>query len=252
VTVVDHGDVLVDGLPEADTVLLSGLRERGVRVLQEARVQEVARDRDGVAATLADGEVLQAARLVVATGTRPRVSGIGLESLGITPAQFAVDRTGRVRGAPRTWAVGDVTGFPAFTHTANHVGAVVGANILGGDRRADLAHTPRGIFTDPPVVLVGELTPADGCVRVTVSFDDGARPVTDRTGPGVLALQARSDGVVLGVGGIGATVDELASAWTIIVALELSVHDLAAVQQQFPTHGELTKLLAERASAALR
>ena len=59
------------------------------------------------------------------------------------------------------------------------------------------------------------------------------------------------DGEVLGVAGAGRGVDELTSAWTIMVALRLSVHDVARVQQQFPTHGELTKLLAERAVDAL-
>lgn len=251
VTVVDRGDVLVDGLPEADGVLLPSLADRGVRVLQEATVRTVA-ERDGrVVATFDDGRTAAADCLVVATGKQPRLDGIGLASLGVAPDEFEVDAAGRVQGVDRVWAVGDVSGPPAFTHTANHVGAVVGANILGGSRRADVAHTPRGMFTDPPTVVVGDLAPVAGCVRVTATFEDGARPLTDQTGPGVLALQARGDGTVVGVGGAGATVDELASAWTMMVALELSVHDVARVQQQFPSHGELTKLLAERASSAL-
>lgn len=252
VTVVDRGSELVDGFPEADEVLLPTLRTRGVTVHQEAEVAAVARQPDGaVLARLADGTEVTAERLVLATGKRPRLHGLGLESLGITPDQFEVDRRGRVAGVDGVWAVGDVTGFPAFTHTANHVGAAVGANLLGGDQEADLEHTPKGMFTDPPVVVVGDVTPADDRVRVTVSYDDGARPQTDRTGPGTLVLQCRRDGTVTGVAGAGATVDELASAWTLMVGMGLSVHDVARVQQQFPSHGELTKLLAERAVDAL-
>lgn len=247
VTLVDRGQVLVDGLPEADDLIMSGLREHGVTFHLGATLERVRPGGEGVVGTLADGTRVTAARLLLATGKRPRLGGIGLESLGLDPAAFDVDSAGRVRGLDRVWAVGDVTGMPAFTHTANHVGAVVAANLAGGDRRADLGHTPRGIFTSPPVVVVGQLDPVPGAVRVTASYSDGARPLTDRTGPGVLALQAAGDGTVLGVGGAGETVDELASAWTLMVALGLSVHDVARVQQQFPTHGELTKLLAERA-----
>ncbi len=251
VTLVDRGDVLVDGLPEADDIVLANLRERGVTCHLGATLAAVRPDGDGVAGTLADGTRVAASRLLLATGKQPRVDGIGLETLGLDPGSFTVGRDGRVAGADRVWAVGDVTGMPAFTHTANHVGAVVATNLTGGAREADLDHTPRGIFTTPPVVVVGTLDPVEGAVRVTASYDDGARPLTDRTGPGVLALQAAADGTVLGVGGAGATVDELASAWTLMVALGLSVHDVAHVQQQFPSHGELTKLLAERAVAAL-
>lgn len=251
---VDHGDVLVDGLPEADDVLLAAFAAGPVEVHQRSTLRAVEpRSGGGVVGTLEDGTQVVADRLVLATGKQPRVTGIGLEQLGIVPEELDVDLTGRVAGADHVWAVGDVTGMPAFTHTANHVAAVVADNILGGgQRRAELAATPRGMFTAPPVVVVGDLAPTDGCVRVTVSYDDGARPSTDLTGPGVLALQARADGTVVGVGGVGETVDELASAWTLMVALELTVQDVARVQQQFPTHGELTKLLAERAAAVLR
>ena len=251
VTLVDRGEVLVDGLPEADELLVARLREQGVTFCLGTTLAAVTATSDGVAGRLEDGTEVDAARLLLATGKRPRLDGLGLERLGIDPDDVVVGRDGRVEGFEHVWAVGDVTGMPAFTHTANHVGAVVAANLTGGDERAALDHTPRGIFTTPPVVVVGQLAPVADAVRVTATYDDGARPLTDRTGPGVLALQAARDGTVLGVGGAGETADELASAWTLMVALGLSVHDVARVQQQFPTHGELTKLLAERAVAAL-
>lgn len=251
VTLVDRNQVLIDGLPEADEVVVAGLHDRGATLHLGATLTRVGATQDGVQGTLNDGTPVHAAKLLVATGKQPRLDGIGLETLGLGPTTLEVGRDGRVAGVDRVWAVGDVSGMPAFTHTASHVGAVVAANLTGGDERAALDHTPRGIFTTPPVVVVGDLAPVDGAVRVTATYDEGARPVTDRTGPGVLALQAAADGTVLGVGGVGATVDELASAWTLMVALGLSVHDVARVQQQFPSHGELTKLLAERAAAAL-
>lgn len=254
VTVVDHGDTLVDGFPEADDVLLDGFEERGVEVRLGTSISQASPHADGVRVRLDDDSEVVAARLVVAAGRVPRTAGLGLDRLGLDAPDEGVDvgEDGRVTGAEGVWAVGDVTGFPAFTHTANHVASVVATNLLGGDRRMSLDHTPKGMFTQPPVVVVGDVRPGQDGVRVTADYDDGARPATDLTGPGRLVLQASPDGTVVGVAGVGATVDELASAWTLMVALGLRVQDVAEVQQQFPTHGELTKLLAERATSQLR
>lgn len=254
VTLLVRGDLLVREAPELEDVVVDGLRARGVDV---RRATEVARfapgDGGGIETVLQDGSSVVAERLLLATGKRARLAGLGLEHVGVDPEAFVVGRDGRVAGAEGVWAVGDVTGFPAFTHTANHLAGVLAQNLLdGGAREVDLDHTPRGVFTDPPHVLVGDLAPDVPHVRVTASYADGARPLTDATGPGALVLTAaRGDGRVLGVAGAGASVDELASAWTLMVAAGLSVHLVARVQQQFPSHGELTKLLAERAVAAL-
>jgi len=253
VTLLVRGDRLVDDAPELDDVVRGGLHARGVDVRTGTPVGRVDGNADAVAVTTVTGDVVRAERLLLATGKRPRVHGLGLEQLGLDPDALEVGRDGRVTAGERVWAVGDVTGFPAFTHTANHLAAVLAANLLGdGHDEVDLAHTPRGVFTDPPHVLVGDLAPGEPHVRVTASYTDGARPSTDRTGPGQLVLTAaRADGRVLGVAGAGALVDELASAWTLMVACALTVAQVASVQQQFPTHGELTKLLAERADDAL-
>lgn len=243
---------LVPDAPELEPVVRGGLEDAGVDLRTGTGVTHVGSGGDGVVVTTSDGAEVTAERLLLATGKRPRTEGLGLEHVGVGPDGLEVGRDGRVVGADRVWAVGDVTGFPAFTHTANHLAAQLVRNLLDGtDDEVDLRHTPRGVFTEPPHVLVGDLQPDGEHVRVTASYDDGARPLTDRTRPGELVMTAAPDGRVLGVAGAGAAVDELASAWTVMVALGLSVHDVARVQQQFPTHGELTKLLAERAVAAL-
>ena len=253
VTLLVRGDQLVDDAPELEEVVRGGLRARGVDLRTGTPVARVDGDGAAVAVTTGTGDVVTAERLLLATGKRPRVHGLGLEHLGIDPDALEVGRDGRVAGAQDVWAVGDVTGFPAFTHTANHLAVTLAADLRdGGHTEVDLAHTPRGVFTDPPHVLVGDLAPDVPHVRVTASYADGARPTTDRTGPGQLVLTAaREDGRVLGVAGAGALVDELASAWTLMVACGLTVGQVATVQQQFPTHGELTKLLAQRAVDAL-
>lgn len=252
VTLLVRGDRLVGDAPELEPVVVGGLERAGVDLRRSTSITRLDAGPDGVVVTTSNGDEVAAQRLVLGTGKVPRTHGLGLEHVGIDPDALEVGRDGRVRGADRVWAVGDVTGFPAFTHTASHLAEQLVANLVdGGHDEVDLDHTPRGVFTSPPFVLVGDLDPDVEHVRVTASYDDGARPTTDRTGPGQLVLTAAHDGRVLGVAGAGELVDELASAWTIMVAARLDVHLVARVQQQFPSHGELTKLLAARAVRAL-
>ena len=94
-------------------------------------------------------------RLVVATGRRPRVDDLGLDTVGIDPGDSGVEVDERCRAADGVWAVGDVTGKGAFTHVAAYQARIVCADILGHVVRADYRAVPRSIFSDPEVAAVG-------------------------------------------------------------------------------------------------
>src|SRR5207253_242502 len=94
-------------------------------------------------------------RLLVATGRRPRVDGLGLETIGVeaTPGGIPVDE--HLRVAEGVWAVGDVTGIWQLTHVGKYQGDVVASNILGEPREASYDAVPRVVFTDPQAAAVG-------------------------------------------------------------------------------------------------
>ena len=117
----------------------------------------VAARRDGAQFVLEfDGGVdLRGDQLLVATGRRPRVEGIGLETVGVeaNPRGIRVDEY--LRAGERLWAIGDVTGIWPLTHVGEYEGDVVAANIAGDTRPANYEAVPRVTYTDPQAAAVG-------------------------------------------------------------------------------------------------
>jgi pyruvate/2-oxoglutarate dehydrogenase complex dihydrolipoamide dehydrogenase (E3) component len=102
-----------------------------------------------------DGTEVRGDRLLVATGRRPRVEGIGLETVGIdiNPNGLQVDKY--LRAGERLWAIGDVNGIWPLTHVGEYEGDVVAANIAGETRPANYEAVPRVTYTDPQAAAVG-------------------------------------------------------------------------------------------------
>ena len=102
-----------------------------------------------------DGRELPGERLLVATGRRPRVAGIGLDSVGVEPDAHGVPVDAHLRAAEGLWAIGDVNGLWPLTHVGKYQGEVVAANILGEPRKANYEAVPRVVYTDPQAAAVG-------------------------------------------------------------------------------------------------
>ena len=99
---------------------------------------------------------LRGDRLLVATGRRPRVDGIGLETVGVEPGRRGIEVDARMSAGDGVWAIGDVTGIWPLTYVGKYQGRVAAANILGGRREANYDAVPRVVFTDPQAASVGE------------------------------------------------------------------------------------------------
>ncbi len=121
------------------------------------------------------GEQLRGDRLLVATGRRARVEGLGLETVGVEPTDQGVPVDERMRVADGLWAIGDVTGIWPLTYMGKYQGRVAAANLLGRERRANYEAVPRVIFTDPQAAAVGE---PDGALSATVPLAEVPRTST--------------------------------------------------------------------------
>ncbi len=138
------GDALGDVLRRDGIELELGVQSTGVR-----------REGDEYLIDLDDGRALRGDRLLVATGRRPRVEGIGLETIGITADRSGIPVDDRLSVAEGIWAIGDVTGIWPLTTTGKYQGDIVAANILGEPRTANYEALPRVVFTDPQAAAVG-------------------------------------------------------------------------------------------------
>ena len=131
------------------------LRRDGVELLLGVRVTAARRDGEDYVLELEDSREVRGDRLLVATGRRPRVAGIGLETIGVEAGPHGIPVDAQLRVADGVWAIGDVTGVRLLTHVGKYQGEVVAANILGEPRPANYEAIPSVVYTDPQVAAVG-------------------------------------------------------------------------------------------------
>src|SRR6202171_1529443 len=135
--------------PEAGAALRPHLEEDGVTLFVGDPCEAVEKHGAGVMLHLKSGTIVEADRLLVATGGRPR--GEGRRAGGAAQTE-----QGWVKADPLTLAAhadvygaGDVTGLGGFTHLAYYHGRVIARRLRGEDARADHTAVPRGTFTEP-------------------------------------------------------------------------------------------------------
>jgi dihydrolipoamide dehydrogenase len=131
------------------------LRRDGIELVLDAHATMARREGEDYVLGFDDGRELRGDRLLVATGRRPRVEGLGLETVGVEADAHGVPVDAHLRAGERLWAIGDVTGIWPLTHVGKYQGDVVAANILGEPREANYEAVPRVVFTDPQAAAVG-------------------------------------------------------------------------------------------------
>ncbi|MGJ7440196.1 dihydrolipoyl dehydrogenase family protein [Aquipuribacter sp. MA13-6] len=198
-------------------------------------------------------------RVLVVTGRRPNVAGLGLELLDVSLADGAVAVDDRCRaldadGHPvdGVVAVGDVTALAPYTHTANHHARVVLSQLAGRDVRRRDAGIPRAVYTEPPVFSVGlsEQDARDAGHDVLTAHQDvteTARAFVERVGlaagstaagPAGLRLVADTDGRLLGAAVVGPHADSWGGELALAVTAGLDVSLLAEHVRAFPSWSE--------------
>ncbi len=161
VTIVERGPRLLGRVhAEAGDLIGEAFRSEGIDVRVDIGVERV---EAGVRLTLSDGSTVDAEKLLVATGRRLLVDGLGLEQLGVEVGPRGITVDSRLRAAENVWAIGDVSGVALFTHVGKYQARVAAANIAGRDVEADYRAIPAGVFTDPEVGTVGR-TEGEGLV----------------------------------------------------------------------------------------
>ena len=248
VTVVEAGHrLLPHEEPESGELIEQVLSDEGVTVRAGARATRVSHDGDPdggtFTLTLADGSTLSAERLLVATGRRARLAGLGVESAGLDPNARAIAVDGRMRVVPGLWAVGDVTGKGMFTHVAMYQAEIAVRDILGqGGPEADYRALPRVTFTDPEIGAAG-LTEAQARERGinvrtgTAQLPSSSRGWIHKAGnQGFIKLVVDAErNVLVGATSAGPGGGEILYGLAVAVQAEVPVSTLAHMIYAYPT-----------------
>jgi pyruvate/2-oxoglutarate dehydrogenase complex dihydrolipoamide dehydrogenase (E3) component len=131
------------------------LKRDGIELMLGMQADAARREGDQYVLEFPDGKDVRGDRLLVATGRRPRVEGIGLETVGIEPDPHGIQVDEYMRAGERLWAIGDVNGIWPLTHVGEYEGDVVAANIAGDAHPANYEAVPRVTYTDPQAGSVG-------------------------------------------------------------------------------------------------
>jgi pyruvate/2-oxoglutarate dehydrogenase complex dihydrolipoamide dehydrogenase (E3) component len=194
---------------------------------------------------------LAGSHLLVATGRKPQVEGLGLESAGVAWDEKGIKVDARLRTTnARVFAIGDVAGGLQFTHLASHHANIVIRNALFRlPARTDRAAIPRVTYTAPELATVGLSEPeAVGLSEphevLRSVFADNDRARTERDSEGLVKLVVGRRGRVLGAGIVAPHAGELILPWVLALDCGLPLSALAGVVAPYPTRSEASKRAA--------
>jgi pyruvate/2-oxoglutarate dehydrogenase complex dihydrolipoamide dehydrogenase (E3) component len=230
--------------PEASELLAHVFEREGIEVLTGSRVESVAKSEGGgTRLNLAGGRSVEAERLLVATGRRPNLRDLGLETVGLDPAMRILPVDDHLRVAPGIWGIGDITGKGAFTHVSVYQARIAIADILRKPTPpADYSALPRVTFTDPEIGAVG-LTEAQAREK-GIRVRSGSIPLSATTrgflhGPGndgfIKLIEDADRGVLVGGSTAGPSGGEMISMLSVAVAAGVPTERLRHMIWAYPT-----------------
>jgi len=251
VTILDIGPILPKDDPELVAVVRAGLEAEGVRILD--RIEMLRAEPGPTLVIRADGaeQRVTGSHLLVATGRKPNIEGLGLDAAGIAHDRrgITVDQ-GLKTSNRKVYAIGDVAGGLQFTHLASyHAGLVIRNALFRLPVKAREDIVPWVTYTEPELASVG-LSEADALARgvahevLRAGFADNDRARTERATGGLVKLVVSGRGRVLGAAIAGAHAGELILPWVVAVQQRAKLSTMASMVAPYPTLGEAGKRAA--------
>jgi glutathione reductase (NADPH) len=159
VTLVYRGENILRGFDDDVRAHLRHEMERvGIKVITKRIVEAIEQVDHGLCVELSDHDDILVDKVMFATGRRPNVAGLGLETAGVRlndKGAIAVDRFSRTN-VPHIYAVGDVTDRIALTPVAIREGHAFADTVFGGKPTVvDHTNVPSAVFSEPEVGVIG-------------------------------------------------------------------------------------------------
>ena len=237
---------------EVSALAQASLEASGVEVLTGHRAARVEPGR--LIADRDDSEVaIEFDVLIVAVGRAARLTGYGLEDIGIDTTKTVVTDDFLATRFPNIYAAGDVAGPYQFTHTASHQAWFASVNALFGQFKrfkADYRVIPAVTFLDPEIARVGlnEREAREQGVEYEVTryeLDGLDRAIAESERQGfVKVLTPPGKDTILGATIVGAHAGELLAEYVLAMKHKLGLNKILGTIHSYPTMAEANKFAA--------
>jgi len=261
VLVSSRDRVLPSEDPDAAAVIEVAFTRSGMEVMSRSRAASVARSGDGVVVTLTDGRVVEGSHCLLAVGSIPNTTGIGLEAAGVACDDrgfVTVDRVSRTT-ARGVYAAGDCTGVNMLASVAAMQGRIAMWHQLGDAvMPLGLRAVSANVFTQPEIATVGWQETdiaAEGLRAVSVLLPLPGNPRAKMLDihEGFVKLFARQgSGTVLGGVVVSPRASELIHAVSLAVSHKLTVDQVAATFTVYPSLSGSTAEAARQLHTAVQ
>lgn len=254
VTQVEMADSLL-AREDADVAALAKavLEADGVRVLTGHKAARI-EGRVLVAQEGGDEVRIPFDTLIVAVGRKARLTGFGLEDIGVDTGKTVTTDEFLATKFPNIFAAGDVAGPYQFTHTASHQAWYASVNALFGTFRkfkADYRVIPAVTFLDPEFARVGlnEREAAEQGIAVEVTrydLDDLDRAIAESETRGFVKVLTPAGGkdTILGATIVGAHAGELLAEYVLAMKHGIGLNKILGTIHAYPTFAEANKFAA--------
>jgi glutathione reductase (NADPH) len=229
------------------SALSEEMTKKGIRIITDTVFTRIDKAANGLAVTLASGEVLNVDQALAAIGRYPNTNGLGLDRVGV-----ACNEVGAVKvdsfsksSVDNIYAVGDVTDRVNLTPVAIREGHAFADTVFGGrPTKVDHDDIPTAVFSQPEIGTVG-LTEAAARIRYPKVdiYKSRFRPLkhtlTGRDEQMLMKLVVNGEsGRILGCHVLGHDAGEMAQLLGIAVKMGATKADFDATMAVHPTASE--------------
>jgi len=239
-------------LPNVDAevadILRRSLESKEVAFYTDARLNSVARGAHGLILNVASqaGVIeLTADKLLIATGRRPYIKNLGIESLGVAMERGRIVVDERMETSVKNvYAIGDCASRILLAHVASREGEVAAENIMGHEAVMDYKAVPSAVYTSPAVASVGlsEDDARRAGHQVSVGrfplLANGKSVVTGDTGGMIKIVSDERYGEILGVHIVGGPATDMIGEGVLALRLEATLDEIVSTIHAHPTVGE--------------
>lgn len=249
VTVIDKAPgIMVNDDPELTAILHEELMKQGVHYELDASVKSISKSAEKVKVTIEINgveKVVSGDKLLMATGRKPNLEGLGLDEAGIVYTKKGITINSSCRTNKKNiYAIGDISSKYQFTHMSEHMAKIATSRaLLKLPMKMDLKHITWATFTSPEIAHVGatekELNEKGEKFEVyRFPYSKIDRAVTEGETVGLIKIYGKKfSGKILGASVVGAHAGEFISEYAVAMKNGVSLRNLADTIHPYPSWG---------------